>query len=83
MKVVIGKKVKQKDGYESFAPAGFPPQGIFDLPAAILIKTAEADRLVGKLDGITHTLPDVDFFCQCLLLRMPRLPLKLRGQKRP
>ncbi len=81
MKVVIGKKVKQKDGYESFAPAGFPPQGIFDLPAAILIKTAEADRLVGKLDGITHTLPDVDFFLSMFVIKDAASSAQIEGTK--
>ena len=62
MKIEIGKNIKQRKGYTAFIPNSFPPNGLFDFPQKILLKTAEADRLVGKLDGITHTLPDVDFF---------------------
>ena len=62
MKIKIGKKIRQKEGFLAFIPNIFPPEGIFDLPKTILLKTAEADRLIGKLDGITHLLPDVDFF---------------------
>jgi len=62
MNIEIGKDTKQKEGFSAFTPNPFPPKGIFELSTAILIKAAEADRLIGKLDGITHTLPDLEFF---------------------
>ena len=62
MKVIIGKNIPQKEGFSSFIPSLFPPVGILSFSTPTLIKAAEAERLVGKLDGITHTLPDVDFF---------------------
>lgn len=62
MAIEIGKTIKQKEGFSAFVPNPFPPKGIFDLSTKVLIKAAEADRLVGKLDGITHTLPDLEFF---------------------
>jgi len=78
MKVEIGRNVKQLEGYSAFTPAVFPPSNIFNFNRDILIKAAEADRLIGKLDGITHTLPDVDFFFRCLWLKMLLLQRKLR-----
>lgn len=81
MKIEIGKKIRQKDGYESFVPAAFPPKGIFDLSPAILIKTAEADRLIGKLDGITHTLPDVDFFLSMFVIKDAASSAQIEGTK--
>lgn len=62
MAIEIGKNIKQREGFFAFVPNPFPPNGIFDLSTKILIKAAEADRLIGKLDGITHTLPDLEFF---------------------
>ena len=62
MTIEIGKNIKQSEGFSAFVPAPYPPAGLFDIPTSILIKAAEADRLIGKLDGITHTLPDLEFF---------------------
>jgi Fic family protein len=62
MAIEIGKNIKQREGFSAFVLNPFPPNGIFDLSTKILIKAAEADRLIGKLDGITHTLPDLEFF---------------------
>lgn len=81
MKVEIGKDIKQKEGYFAFVPAPFPPKGIFDLSRSILIKAAEADRLVGKLDGITHTLPDVDFFLSMFVAKDATSSAQIEGTK--
>ncbi len=60
---VIGKNIKQIEGYKSFIPEKFPPADLSLLQNIQLIKLlSEADRLVGKLDGITKLLPDIDFF---------------------
>lgn len=81
MKMEIGKNIKQKEGYSAFAPVTFPPKGIFDLSQAILIKAAEADRLVGKLDGITHTLPDVEFFLSMFVAKDAASSAQIEGTK--
>ena len=62
MAVEIGKKVLQPGGFSAFIPHAFPQKGMFDLPSQLLLKAAEAARRVGKLDGVIHTLPDVDCF---------------------
>ncbi len=62
MKIEIGKNQPQKEGFSAFTLSAFPPKGIFEFSQETLIKAAEADRLIGNLDGITHTLPDVDLF---------------------
>ena len=79
MKVEIGKIIKQKEGYAAFVPNPFPPEGIFELSRDILIKAAEADRLVGKLDGITHTLPDVDFFLSMFVAKDAESSSQIEG----
>jgi len=49
-------------GFKSFCPNLFPPRNGFDFSPNIIKKANEATRLLGKLDGITKLLPDVDFF---------------------
>jgi Fic family protein len=58
----IGKIVKQKEGYEAFIPGKFPPEQDFEWSKKSILKHSKAERLLGKLDGITQLLPDVDFF---------------------
>lgn len=81
MKVEIGKNIKQPSGIKAFIPASFPPKGLFELSTATLIKTAEADRLVGKLDGITHTLPDLDFFLAMFITKDATSSAQIEGTK--
>jgi len=81
MKIEIGKVIKQKEGYAVFVPNPFPPEGIFELPREILIKAAEADRLVGKLDGITHALPDVDFFLSMFVTKDAESSSQIEGTR--
>lgn len=81
MKIEIGKNIKQKEGYLAFTPAPFPSKGIFEVSQSILIKAAEADRLVGKLDGITHTLPDVDFFLAMFVAKDAESSAQIEGTK--
>jgi Fic family protein len=81
MKAEIGKNIKQKEGFSAFIPNSFPPKGIFDISHPILIKAAEADRLVGKLDGITHTLPDVDFFLSMFVAKDAESSAQIEGTK--
>lgn len=81
MKIEIGKKVKQKEGFLAFIPNAFPPDGIFNLPQAILLKTAKADRLIGKLDGITQLLPDVDFFIKMFVAKDAESSAQIEGTK--
>ena len=60
--IEIGKWVAQPGGYKAFIPRKFPPPGGFTIPPALRSKNELAARLVGKLDGVTALLPNVDFF---------------------
>lgn len=65
--IQIGQLKEQKEGFKAFVPAPFPPQGGFEFDSKIIKKSDEATRLLGKLDGITKLLPDVDFFLSMYL----------------
>jgi Fic family protein len=62
----IGKLTRQNPGkpdeYIAFVPDTFPPTEGFNFSSKLLNKAAEATRLLGKLDGITELLPDLEFF---------------------
>lgn len=58
----IGHFQQQPEGFKAFIPAQFPPKKSFKLSHKIIQKTTQATLLLGKLDGITQLLPDVDFF---------------------
>ena len=60
--VEIGKLINQPGGFKAFIPNPFPQKGGFSFEPKVLKKNNEATRLLGKLDGITQLLPDLDFF---------------------
>jgi len=59
---MLGQNIQQKEGFRAFIPARFPPPELYAHSPGIIKKDAQASRLLGKLDGITQLLPDVDFF---------------------
>ncbi len=59
---MIGQNRQQREGFQAFIPDPFPQPELFTHSAAIIKKDAQAARLLGKLDGITQLLPDIDFF---------------------
>lgn len=65
--IEIGQLKQQKEGFKAFTPSSFPPKGGFEFNPKILKKSDEATRLLGKLDGITKLLPDVNFFLSMYL----------------
>jgi len=61
-KISIGKYIQQANNYKAFIPDNFPVDAMLHIPQNLLNKAVLAERLLGKLDGITQTLPDVGFF---------------------
>lgn len=60
--VTIGKYIQQKAGYKAFIPEKFPPVEISINEPKIVKLLANANLQLGKLDGLTKLLPDIDFF---------------------
>jgi Fic family protein len=59
---MIGSNIQQLEGFSAFIPHSFPPENGFQFSDALYAKLNETTRLVGKLDGATLLLPDMDFF---------------------
>ena len=62
MAAEIGRYVKQPNGFKAFTPSKFPPTVRIELIGKTERLYSAALRSLGKLDGITHLLPDIDFF---------------------
>ncbi|MEM2111792.1 MAG: Fic family protein [Candidatus Bathyarchaeia archaeon] len=58
----IGRLVQQPAGYKAFIPNKFPPEKPIILSQRTQQLHAKAVLMLGKLDGITQLLPDLDFF---------------------
>jgi Fic family protein len=58
----IGTLIKQPTGYTAFVPDAFPPTEPINLSSKTQRLHAKASLMVGKLDGVTQLLPDLDFF---------------------
>lgn len=78
---IIGKDVDQKEGFKAFVPGDFPPAELLNVSGDILHKIAQAGHLVGKLDGTTHQLPDVDFFLKMFIFKDATASAQIEGTK--
>ena len=81
MDIEIGKKVHQPEGFSAFILHPFPQKELFTVPRDILLKTALADRAIGKLDGITHILPDMNFFLNMFASKEAEASSHIEGTK--
>ena len=79
--MAIGKIVKQPTGYNAFVPNKFPTNEVLNVPVDLISKAANAERLVGKLDGITHNLPDADFFNSMYIIKDATNSAQIEGTR--
>lgn len=60
--VQIGKYVQQQGNFKAFIPGKYPPKDLSYSTPRIIELLAQANFYLGKLDGLTKLLPDIDFF---------------------
>ena len=77
----IGHLIKQPEGYTAFIPSAFPDSELLNFPTDLITKAANAERLIGKLDGITHTLPDADFFLSMYVVKDATSSAQIEGTR--
>lgn len=77
----IGRLVQQPEGFKAFIPYDFPPEQELELPLVIQRKHAEAMRLIGKLDGITALLPDINYFLEMFVRRDASSSSQIEGTR--
>jgi Fic family protein len=76
---IIGTYIQQPGKYKAFIPHPFPPKQGFDFDGSVIKKASEATLLIGKLDGITKLLPDLDFFLQMYVLKDAAASSQIEG----
>ena len=77
----IGTLVKQPTGYTAFIPDKFPPVQSIVLNNKTQNLHAKAALMVGKLDGITQLLPDLDFFLFMYIRKEASRSSEIEGTK--
>jgi Fic family protein len=79
--VNLGTFVKQSEGYKAFIPAVFPPKEAIVFESLTEQLHAKAAFSLGKLDGITQLLPDLDFFIFMYVRKEAALSSEIEGTR--
>lgn len=74
-----GRFVQQTLGYASFVPAPLPPEPKFEQDSAMSLALAKACSALGRLDGVTPTLPNPDLFVDMYVKKESLLSSQIEG----
>lgn len=74
-----GRYVSQPAGYRAFIPARLPPDPPIELDRQLLRLLSQADRSLGRLDGVVKVIPDPDFFVGMYVRREAVLSSQIEG----
>ena len=79
MKNRAGFFMKQPSGYESFVPNKLPPEPNINFDTEMLKLLSDADRKLGRLDGITQILPNPELFVAMYVQKEAVLSSQIEG----
>lgn len=74
-----GKYVTTLTGYKAFEPAKLPPDPPLTYDSQLLSNLSEADRKLGRLDGITQILPNPELFVAMYVKKEALLSSQIEG----
>lgn len=74
-----GHFVQQPTGYKSFVPAPLPPDPDVQYDKELLKLLSDADRKLGRLDGITQILPNPELFVAMYVKKEAVLSSQIEG----
>lgn len=74
-----GSYIRQIGGYRAFVPKPLPPDPPVQLDSEMLQLLSAADRAIGRLDGTSHTLPNVDLFVAMYVNKEAVLSSQIEG----
>lgn len=74
-----GTFISQPSGYKSFKPKKLPPEPPVSYDGEMLELLSRADRMLGRLDGVTETLPDPELFVAMYVQKEAVLSSQIEG----
>ncbi|MFT5492074.1 MAG: Fic family protein [Limisphaerales bacterium] len=74
-----GRYIKQKSGYRAFIPAPLPPDPPLRIDAVTTKLLSDADRALGRLDGVATVLPNPDLFVAMYVRQEAVLSSQIEG----
>lgn len=74
-----GRYVKQPTDYRAFIPAHLPPEPSIALDAELVKLLSDADRALGRLDGVATVLPNPDLFVAMFVRQEAVLSSQIEG----
>lgn len=74
-----GRHVQQLKGYRAFIPAPLPPDPPIKMDADIIRLLSDADRALGRLDGVTSVLPNPNLFVAMYVRQEAVLSSQIEG----
>ncbi len=74
-----GRIIKTISGYEAFVPAKLPPIPSIQIDTEMLQLLSSADNRLGRLDGITQTLPNPELFVAMYVKKEAVLSSQIEG----
>jgi Fic family protein len=74
-----GKLIKQPTGYRAFHPTPLPPYPPLDLDAESQKLLSDADRSLGRLDGLASVIRDPDLFVYLYVRKEALLSSQIEG----
>ena len=74
-----GDYVSQIGGYKAFVPKPLPPNPPIQLDNEMILLLSQADMALGRLDGMSTTLPNVDLFVAMYVNKEAVLSSQIEG----
>lgn len=74
-----GTYIHQITGYDAFHPNPLPPVPPLDMDIEMVSLLSVADRMLGRLDGVTQTLPNPDLFVSMYVKKEALLSSQIEG----
>lgn len=74
-----GRYVKQVEGYQAFIPTPLPPNPPIKMDAELTRLLSDADRCLGRLDGVTFILPNPNLFVAMYVRQEAVLSSQIEG----
>lgn len=74
-----GVFMNQPSGYKSFFPKKLPPEPMINMDLEMLKLLSDADRELGRLDGITQILPNPELFVAMYVQKEAVLSSQIEG----